>query len=95
MKKIALFLFGLGSLVATGLYAQTASASTEDSGTATCCEYVAPVAVNSDQEPVVPCNPVPCAPDTVCNPAPCNPAPCNPAPCNPAPAEPAPCNPGC
>lgn len=79
MKKLALFLFGLGSLIAvsTSSFANTGSGEPQ---------Y---------QDPCTPCAPAPCPADTVCNPAPCNPAPCNPAPCNPAPCNPAPCNTGC
>ncbi|MCH5228516.1 MAG: hypothetical protein J1F12_00795 [Muribaculaceae bacterium] len=86
-KRLALFLLGIGAMVAVGINAANYSPSYEQ-------EQVA-------QEQTVPCNPDSvcgpdycgpnnCYTDTVCNPVPCNPAPCNPAPCNPAP-----CNPGC
>ena len=73
MKKLALFLFGIGSLFALSVSAANYSSIQPEP------QY---------EEQTQPCNPAPCQPDTVCNPAPCNPAPCNPAPCNPAPCNP-------
>ena len=81
MKKLALFLFGLGSLAAVSVSAANYSSAQpepqyQEQYDATPC--ATPIADNQ-----VPCDPAPCAPDTVCAPAPCNPAPCDPAPCNP------------
>ena len=85
MKKIALFLLGLGSLFAVNMMAETPSHNTpapQQQEQPVPCYNNGTVAnqLPCNQEP---CDPAPCVPDTVCNPAPCNPAPCNPAPCNP------------
>ena len=76
MKKLALFLFGLGSLFAVSVSAANYSSPQPEPQ---CIEQTEPT---QPCDPA-PCNPAPCQPDTVCNPAPCNPAPCDPAPCNP------------
>ena len=66
MKKLALFLIGMGCLATVSVSASNYSSAMQQ--------------LQSQEEPCtqVPCNPAPCQPDTVCNPAPCNPAPCNP-----------------
>lgn len=71
MKKIALFLFGFGSLVALSVNAANYSSS---EATPQYQEQSAPVCVN-DTCTQLPCNtPVNCPVDTVCAPV-CNPAP--------------------
>lgn len=71
MKKLALFLLGLGSLATVSLSAFAYSPTQSEP------QYQEQ---NYDQVPCAPdtCTQLPCVPDTVCNPAPCNPAPCNP-----------------
>ena len=79
MKRLAIFLLGLGSLTAVSVSAFNNDAQNEQ------CEPVA-------QCYPAPCDSVPCNPcDTTCTQLPCN----NPAPCNPAPCTPAPCYTGC
>lgn len=65
MKKLALFLFGIGALMSVSFssYADTAGWG-EPCSPAPCDTVCAPV----------PCNPAPC--DTVCPAVPCTPAPC-------------------
>lgn len=79
MKKLALSLFGLCSLIAVGISsadyisAQTTPQYQEQSQPAPC---------PNDTCYNLPCNQAPCTPvcntDTVCAPAPCAPAPCAP-----------------
>ena len=91
MKKLALFLFGIGSLAAVSVSAANYSSTQSEPQYQEQCQPVncyntpAENQLPLAQEPCTPapCDPAPCAPDTVCAPAPCNPAPCNPAPCNP------------
>lgn len=79
MKKAALFLLGIGSLVAVSVYAQTTAQNTQEP--VPVCEP-APCATTDQPVNVVPCcgveTPVTCTPDTVCAPVPCDPAPCEP-----------------
>lgn len=95
MKKLALSLLGIGSLLAVSVSAANYSPAQPEPQyqeqcqpatncySDTCYNLPCNVPVNQTAQTPVPCTPAPCAPDTVCNPAPCNPAPCNPAPCNP------------
>ena len=103
MKKTALFLFGLGSMIALSVSAANITPSQQQEPQYQ--EQCVP-AVNCYTEPCaqLPCN-VPVSAQTTAQepntPVPCDPAPCAPdtvcapAPCNPAPCYPAPCNPGC
>lgn len=81
MKKLALFLFGLGTLMAVSINAANISSSgdpvpqCQETTQATNC--YSDTCVNVPCNQVVPCNTAPCTTDTVCNPAPCAPAPCN------------------
>ena len=101
-KRFALFLLGLGSLVAVSVNAANLSQD----------QQADPVNQTQQTTQVVPCypdsvcGPEYCAPnncwtDTVCTPAPCNPVPCAPAPCapvqtpTPAPATTPATGPGC
>ena len=82
MKKLALFLCGLGSLAVVSVSAadytpsQTQEPQYQEQcapapcAPDTCTQLPCNVPVTSNQQQV-PCNNVPCAPDTVCNPAPC------------------------
>lgn len=90
MKKLALSLLGLGSLLAVSVSAANYTPTQSEPQyqeqcqpapcyTDTCYNLPCNAPVNNtaqSQEPCTPCNPAPCAPDTVCNPAPCAPAPC-------------------
>lgn len=88
MKKLALLLLGIGSLMAVNIYAEDKTPQPEPSGqeycqptncyTDTCTQLPCTVPVNNSQtDNQLPCAPVPCNTDTVCNPAPCAPAPTN------------------
>lgn len=84
MKKLALLLCGLGSLIAVSVNATNyASPQQEPQNQEQCIAIPCNTDTVCNQLPCTqpvsqqPCTPAPCNPDTVCNPAPCNPAPCN------------------
>ena len=83
MKKLALFLCGLGSLAIVSVSAATTETPSQTQEPQnqeycqpvpcvpdTCNQLPCNVPVTSNQQQV-PCNPAPCSPDTVCTPAPC------------------------
>lgn len=101
MKKLTLFLFGIGSLFALSVSAATYSS---DQPVSQYQEQPAPCFSDTvcNQLPCnvpaenVPCAPVPCNNDSVCSPVPCAPAPCvTDTVCTPAPCAPAPVPCGC
>ena len=72
MKKLGLFLLGLGSLAAISVSASNYSSPQQEPQYQ---EQTQPAPCYNDTCTQLPCN----VPDTVC--APCAPAPCTPAPC--------------
>lgn len=73
-KKFALFLLGIGSLMAVSMYAADNTPAQSDQPV--CQTPYTELPCNNDTVCTpVPCNQVICNTDTVCNPAPCNPTP--------------------
>lgn len=70
MKKIALFLFGLGSLLAVSINAANIS-DTQQAQAYPQVEQCVPAPCNQTVPCTPVCTPAPCNPDSTCAPAPC------------------------